>query len=58
MTPAEAASVLGVDPTDDEEEIRRAYRSHAKEAHPDTSGGDEEEFKRITSAYETLSETG
>lgn len=35
------------------EEIRRAYRSKAKTAHPD-AGGDDATFRRILAAYETL----
>ena len=37
------------------EEIKRAYRRKAREHHPD-AGGDEETFKRITHAYQVLSD--
>jgi hypothetical protein len=55
-TAAEARRVLGVDRGADESTIRRAYRERAKETHPDTDGGDEDEFKRVNKAYERLSE--
>ena len=47
--------VLSVDPDADPEEIKEAYRERIKDAHPDR-GGDEAEFKRLTEAYETLTE--
>lgn len=53
---AEARRVLGVDRGADEAAIRRAYRERAKETHPDTDGGDEAAFKRVSRAYERLSE--
>ena len=37
------------------EEIKRAYRKMAMDAHPDR-GGDPEQFKNINAAYETLSD--
>lgn len=37
------------------EDVKRAYRRKAREHHPD-AGGDEEEFKRITHAYQVLSD--
>jgi molecular chaperone DnaJ len=45
--------VLGVPRDAGEEEIKRAYRKRARELHPDT-GGDEEQFKELTTAYEVL----
>jgi molecular chaperone DnaJ len=45
--------ILGVDRDAGDEEIKRAYRRLAREHHPDT-GGDEEEFKELTTAYEVL----
>ena len=53
-TPAEAAEILGVDPAADPERIKRAYRQRVKDVHPDADGGDEEAFKRVNRAYETL----
>lgn len=55
LSRAEAYRRLGLDTDADEGEIRRAYRERIKDAHPDR-GGDEAEFKRLTEAYETLTE--
>ncbi len=52
---AEARKVLGVSTDADSAEIKRAYREKVKEVHPDR-GGDEETFKRVTAAYERLSD--
>ncbi|GAB6879813.1 hypothetical protein JCM17823_20870 [Halorubrum gandharaense] len=52
MSPQRAYDVLGVDPAADEGSVRDAYREKAKRLHPDTEGGDEEAFKRLTEAYE------
>ncbi|MGM0605615.1 MAG: DnaJ domain-containing protein [Halobacteriota archaeon] len=38
------------------EEIRRAYRRAVKRTHPDTDSGDEEQFKRVSRAYDVLTE--
>jgi len=46
---------LGISKTAKPIEIKKAYRKKAKTAHPDR-GGDEEEFKKIQKAYETLSD--
>jgi molecular chaperone DnaJ len=46
-------NVLGVDETATQEDIKKKYRKLAKENHPDT-GGDEELFKKISLAYDTL----
>lgn len=56
MSRSEAAEVLGVDPTADGDTVQQAYRRLVKDAHPDTADGDEETFKRVKTAYETLSE--
>ncbi|QBI18638.1 molecular chaperone DnaJ [Egibacter rhizosphaerae] len=45
--------ILGVDQSASEDEIKRAYRKKARELHPD-AGGDETEFKELTTAYEVL----
>jgi len=52
---AESYRILGVDEGADEEAVRRAYRERVKEVHPDR-GGDEDEFKRVTAAYERLTD--
>ncbi|RNJ27484.1 J domain-containing protein [Halosegnis longus] len=44
-----------VAPDADEQAIKRAYREAVKEKHPDR-GGDEEEFKDVTAAYDRLTE--
>ena len=47
--------VLGVQENATQDEIKKAYRKLAKENHPDT-GGDEVKFKKVSEAYETLSD--
>ncbi|MEM7551183.1 MAG: DnaJ domain-containing protein [Bacteroidota bacterium] len=52
-------STLGIDGNATDSEIKEAYRELAKKYHPDKSGGDlakEEVFKRITNAYNVLSD--
>lgn len=46
--------VLGVSKSASDEEIRKAFRRLAAKYHPD-AGGDEEKFKEISEAYNTLS---
>jgi molecular chaperone DnaJ len=46
-------SVLGVTEDASQDEIKKAYRKLAKENHPD-KGGDEELFKKISVAYDTI----
>jgi hypothetical protein len=55
ISKAEAYRRLGIDPGADEATVKRAYREKVKEVHPDR-GGDEETFKKVTEAYETLTE--
>lgn len=45
--------ILGIQPTASKEEMKKAYRKLSLKHHPDR-GGDEEKFKEISSAYETL----
>ena len=47
---------LGVTPQSDVKAIQTAYRKLASKHHPD-KGGDQEEFKKIQKAYETLSDS-
>lgn len=49
---ARAYEQLGVDPDATATEVRDAYRSRAKEAHPDR-GGSAEAFKQLQDAYTT-----
>jgi len=47
--------ILGVEENATLDDIKKAYRKKAKELHPD-KGGDEEPFKKISSAYDILSD--
>jgi len=47
--------ILGVKKTATPDEIKKAFRKLARKHHPD-AGGDEEKFKEINEAYETLSD--
>ncbi|GAV94111.1 chaperone DnaJ [Actinomyces denticolens] len=49
--------VLGVTRGAGADEIKRAYRKKARALHPDVAGpGHEDEFKLVSTAYETLSD--
>jgi molecular chaperone DnaJ len=50
--------VLDVDQKAGPEKIRRAYRQAAKLFHPDVSPRNEEKFREVQEAYETLSNPG
>ena len=49
-------TILGVDRNTPLDDIKKAYRKLAKEHHPDTADGNEEKFKEVADAYETLSD--
>lgn len=53
---AEAYDRLGLDPSASQSAVKSAYRERVKETHPDTAGGSEREFKRVKTAYETLTD--
>lgn len=55
MSKRDYYEVLGVKKEASADEIKKAYRKLAKEHHPD-KGGDENLFKEISEAYETLSD--
>ena len=48
--------ILGVHREADSARIKKAYRVCAKQYHPDISPEEEERFKEIQNAYETLSD--
>lgn len=50
-------AVLGVSRSANEAEIKKAYRKLAAKFHPDKPTGDENKFKEISEAYETLSDS-
>lgn len=56
--PSNFYQILGVDSSADPESIKQAYRSLARQYHPDRNKeeGAEERFKEINRAYETLSD--
>lgn len=49
-------SILGVQKTASEDDIKKAYRKLAHQYHPDKAGGDEAKFKEINEAYQVLSD--
>ena len=57
--PRDHYEVLGVERAADEKEIRKAFRSLARELHPDVNPDPEaeEHFKELAEAYEVLSDT-
>ncbi|MCL9813208.1 J domain-containing protein [Natranaeroarchaeum aerophilus] len=55
-TRREAYRILDLGRDADRSAVRDAYREKVQSVHPDTADGDEEEFKRVTRAYERLTE--
>ena len=56
MTTSEALSVLGLDGTYDEKELKKAYRRASNKAHPD-KGGSVDQQQRVNAAYKVLQGT-
>lgn len=48
-------SILGIQKNASDTDIRKAYKKQSMKHHPDR-GGDEEEFKKVNEAYQTLSD--
>ena len=51
--------ILGVDKDASDDEIKKSYRALAMKYHPDHTNGDkeaEDKFKKVSEAYETLSD--
>ena len=49
-------SILGVEPTASLDDIKYAFRTKAKQSHPDR-GGDPDEFRKINDAYDILKDS-
>lgn len=48
--------ILNISPNATQEEIRTAYQNRARELHPDKNPSDQQSFKQIQEAHETLSD--
>ena len=55
MSKRDYYEVLGISKPSNQEEIKKAYRKKSMEHHPD-KGGNEDAFKEVAEAYETLSD--
>ena len=51
-------SVLGIDKSATQDEIKKSFRKLAHKYHPDKKGGDEAKFKEINEAYQVLGDEG
>jgi len=49
--------ILEVSKDASDAEVKKAYRKMAHKYHPDKDGGDEEKFKEVNEAYQTLSDS-
>lgn len=47
-------SILGVNKSASDDEVKKAFRKKAQQYHPDKSGGDEAKFKEASEAYAVL----
>jgi molecular chaperone DnaJ len=47
-------TILGVDKSANQEEIKKAFRKKAHKFHPDKENGDEAKFKEVNEAYQVL----
>lgn len=56
--PKEDLKKLGLNKNATQEDIKKAYRSLAKQYHPDINKGYEEEFRKVAEAYQNLVNNG
>lgn len=56
LTLSEARKILNLQASYTEEELKKSYRSLAREHHPD-HGGNQDVFKQVQQAYEKLTKT-
>jgi molecular chaperone DnaJ len=54
--PKDYYHILGIEKSASDEEVKKAYRRLAHQYHPDRPGGNEQKFKEINEAYQTLSD--
>src|SRR5450432_2316999 len=54
LSPDEARAILGLAPDASAHDVIGAFRTAAKQAHPDLPGGDAVRFREILSAYHLL----